>query len=146
MATQHPKAEPALLGDLEKLAGKVAEDWFAVDLYRALAQRRWHRQENSAEVVSFSWRRAEQIVNSLREKQHAPKLDLDASGGEGQLSDDVDRALRALGWVSEPMSPDEHDPAHVGAEPPPPPPPDPGPTDWEREAHRAAHEERLRKA
>jgi hypothetical protein len=145
MATQHPEAELRLLGELEALAPQVREDWFAIDLYRALAERRWHPAADPGTGVSFSWRRAEQIVDGLRSEQHAPPLALAQQGEEGRLSDDVDRALRARGWVSEPLNPDEHDPDHVDADRPPPPRPDPSPTDWEQEAHREAHQERLRK-
>jgi hypothetical protein len=144
MTTAPSQAEIALIRDLERLGEQVREDWFAVELYRALAGRRWRRRDAPG-VVNLSWRRAEQIVDDLRRVAHAPQLSLAQQGGEGQLSDDVERALGERGWVSEPEDTDERDPAHTDAAPDLPPQPDPAPTQWEREAHEAAHRERVRK-
>jgi hypothetical protein len=144
MTTPASRAEIALLREVERLGDRVCEDWFAVELYRAMAGRRW-RSQNGDGAVALSWRRAEQVVDDLREAYHAPALSLTQRGGEGRLSEDVDRALRAHGWVSEPMNPDEHDPVHTDAAPEMPPRSGGPPTQWEQQAHQAAHQERVRK-
>lgn len=144
MTTPASRAEIALLREVERVGDRVCQDWFAVELYRALAGRRWH-PENADGAVSLSWRRAEQVVDDLREAYHAPALSLTQRGGEGQLSEDVERVLREHGWVSEPMNPDEHDPGHTVAAPELPPRPNGTLTQWERQAHQAAHQERVRK-
>jgi hypothetical protein len=144
MTTPASRAEIALLREVERLGDRVCEDWFAVELYRALAGRRW-RSEDGAGVVAMSWRRAEQVVDDLREAHRAPTLSLAQRGGEGQLSEEVDRVLRAHGWVSEQMNPDRHDPTHTDAARGLPPRPGAPPARWEQQAHRAAHQERVRK-
>jgi hypothetical protein len=138
------RAEIALLRELERLGDRVCRDWFAVELYRALAGRRW-RSENGDGIVALSWRRAEQVVDDLRAAHHAPALSLAQHGGEGELSGEVDRLLRADGWVSEPVNPGEHDPAHAGAAAHHPARVGGPATPWEQQAHQAAHQERVRK-
>src|SRR3954463_8487227 len=112
MAEHHPStAEAALEHDLRSLAASAGQDWFAFELYRALAQRRWRREADGA-VAAPSWTLAERIVNELRERDGAPPLTLAQTGEEGTVPEEGDPQLRARGWVSDLRDPDRHDDAH----------------------------------
>ena len=136
--------EHELVRDLGELRDDLGEDAFARELYRGLASHRLTRLGNADGDLSLSWRRAEEIVNGLRERAGAEALTLAQTGGEGDLSDRVASALGALGWRVAPLDTTRHDPHHV-SEPPSPPPPGQGerdaptepPEDW-REAHEEA--------
>jgi len=145
MADTSSDAELVLVRDLEGLADRVREDWFATELYRALAGRRLRRRDGSGTVVNLSWRRAEQVVGDLRQAAGAQPLALAQTGGEGEVSDDVGRALSERGWSTAPEDPDRRDPAHQGAAPSPPPRPSDTAPEWEQQAHEDAHRERERK-
>jgi hypothetical protein len=136
-----PPPEAALRRDLRTLAPLAGEDWFARELYHSLASRRW-RHEQTGGVVAPSWREAERLVNEARAGEGVPSLELAQRGGEGELSDTVDRALRERGWTSEPLDAGHYDDAHADAS-------ElqhftPAGTEWERRAHEEARRERLR--
>ena len=100
--------ERELTQDLNRIADMTADDSFYEELYRGLAGVRWSRDGGH---VSLSWKRAEEVVNALRARHGHDPLTLAQTGGEGEVSDRVARALDA--WSASPLDPDHHDPAHV---------------------------------
>ena len=135
--------EHELVRDLGELREDLTEDTFARELYRGLASHRLTRLGSANGALSLSWRRAEEIVNGLRERAGAEALTLAQTGGEGELSDRVASALGDLGWRVAPLDTTTHDPRHV-SEPPSPPPEGQGERDAPTEppqAWREAHEE-----
>ena len=116
------EAERQLAADLHALEQHLWDDTFVVELYRGLARRTWRRSHQPDLAVALSWKRAERLVNELREGTGHPALILDQTGGEGEVSERVGRELAALGWRSEPLDTSEHQEHHV-SEPASPPPP-----------------------
>ena len=139
-----PDLEDALLRDLFPLRDRLREEWFARELYRALTNTAWRKQDGPEGHVSLSWGRAESIVNELRERDGEVALDLAQSGGEGEVSPMLAEELTSLGWISAPLDTGRHDDAHVkDAEDPPPASRDRGePPEWERRAHEEAERRR----
>jgi hypothetical protein len=137
--------ERELVRDLHALEERFADDEFASELYRALTNRIWRKQDGPDGHVSLSWGRAEEIVNELRARVGAEPLELAQTGGEGEVSRVVGEELGRLGWSSTPLNTGRHDPEHA-AKPESPPPPEAGeersPVDdsraWERQAHQEA--------
>ena len=135
--------EHELVRDLGELRNDLREDAFARELYRGLASHRVTRPGSADGALSLSWRRAEEIVNGLRERAGAEALTLAQTGGEGDLSDRVASALRDLGWRAAPLDTTSHAPHHLSG-PPSPPPQGQGERDAPTEppqAWREAHEE-----
>ena len=154
MGDAHVEAE-ALEGelwrDLETLEQRFADEEFSTELYRALTNNLWRKDGGPQGHLTLSWGRAEKIVNSLRVRFGEQPLTLAQTGGEGEVSDVVGDELGRLGWRSQPLNTERHDPSHLG-EPASPPPPDHGerrapvdPTEWEDRAHTEAEEQRLRR-
>jgi hypothetical protein len=134
-------AERQVIGTLAELRWRIAGDEkFALELYRGLTNRRWHRP---GVELSLSWRRAEKLVNDQRQTAGQPPLELAQSGEEGQLSEDVRDELGHRGWQSEPLNTSRHHDLHATS-PESPPPPDQGgrfaPTDPPEAARRADEE------
>ena len=102
----------ALLRSLEQLGDRVADERFARDLYRALAERRWIRDADGFSVA-VSWKRAEEIVNLLRSRVGEDDLTLAQTGGEGELTERVAEEIERLGWRTEPLDTSEAQPDHV---------------------------------
>src|SRR5919107_2527471 len=92
--------ERELVRDLGELRDDLGEDAFARELYRGLASRRLTRLGNADGALSLSWRRAEEIVNGLRERAGAEALTLAQTGGEGDLSDRVASRSATSGGAS----------------------------------------------
>lgn len=140
--------EHRLVHDLGELTGDLHEDSFAGELYRGLANHALSREDDPDGRVSLSWRRAEEIVNGLRERAGEEPLTLSQTGGEGSLTDRVERSLTGLGWRARPLDTSTHDSSHA-TEPASPPPPGQGERDapsdqgevW-REAHAEADRRR----
>ena len=139
-----------LIGDLRTLGERLRDEEFCGDLYRALSNRAWRREGDSQGHVSLSWRRAEEVVNELREGEGQGPLTLAQTGGEGEVSPAVADELGGRGWTSEPLDTGQHDAAHDTSLPDAPPP-DQGQRKLgidsgaeEREAHDAAERERQR--
>lgn len=86
---------------LERVAGRCREESFARGLYRALAGRRWRREDGTTVVVGPE--RAEELVNGIRRAVGYETMALSRSGGEGRLNDEVRDELAAQGWRSEPL-------------------------------------------
>jgi hypothetical protein len=143
-------AEPApeqleheLVRDLGDLRDDLREDEFGRELYRGLASHRLSRLGDTSGSVSLSWRRAEEVVNGLRERAGEEPLTLAQTGGEGELSDRVAAALSDRGWRVAPRDTSTHHRGHV-SEPASPPPKGQGERDAPNEppeAWRRAHEE-----
>ena len=138
-----------LLGDLRTLGERLRDEEFCGDLPRALSNRRW-RRGGAEGHVSLSWRRAEEVVNELRDSQGEGSLTLAQTGGEGEVSPAVADELGGRGWTSEPLDTARHDEAHDTSLPNAPPP-DQGQRALgidsgaeERAAHEAAERERQR--
>lgn len=87
---------------LRTLSERVRMDEeFARELYAALCNMRWRRDDSHAEPVSMSWRYAGGVVAHLACKGEC-YLDYYCSGNEGKVSEQVRSALGDLGWVPEP--------------------------------------------
>ena len=137
--------ERELLGDLRRLGDRLRDEEFAGDLYRALCNRVWRKEGGPAGHVSLSWRRAEEIVNGLRQPHGVPALELAQTGGEGEVSRTVGDELARLGWTSTPLNTGREDPEHA-TKPESAPPAETGearsPVDdsraWERQADEEA--------
>src|SRR3954471_8012926 len=114
----------ALVRSLEQLGDRVADERFARDLYRALAERRWIHPEDGLSVA-VSWKRAEEIVNLLRSRTGKGELTLAQTGGEGEVTERVREDIERLGWRTEPLDTSENQPDHVD-DPESPPPLDAG--------------------
>jgi hypothetical protein len=109
--------ERHLLNDLQTLGDLVsADESFHHELYRALAGPRWFLDDDGGTHVAFSWKRAEEAVNTLRAEHGRAPLTLAQTGGEGEVSRRVAEALEPLGWHARPPEAG-HDDAHVDAEP-----------------------------
>lgn len=104
--------------DLLRLRETLWDEEFGAELYRALTNRVWQRDGQEGEVA-LSWRRAADLVDELRREVDRPPLGLEATGGEGELSDRVAAALGALGWSSRALDTSRHEEVHVtsGGEP-----------------------------
>jgi hypothetical protein len=143
--------ERALVRDLDQLGDRLTDEGFCTELYRGLANRRWHKDGGPGGAISLSWSRVEEIVNDLRARRDREPLTLAQTGGEGELSELVERELGAWGWRSEELNTGRHDEAHSGQPSESPPPRDTGyeqaPVEdaraWEREAHREADAARI---
>jgi hypothetical protein len=132
--------ERHLLNDLQTLGDLVTDESFHRELYRALAGPRWFLDGEEGAHLTFSWKRAEEAVNTLRaEHGHAP-LALAQTGGEGQVTGRVADALDPLGWHARPAA-NGHDDHHVDAEPERPPAGG-EPPEWRREADAEAEANR----
>ena len=150
MAEGPTALERALMEDLATLGERFADEEFSTELYRALANNTWHKSGGPDGHVSFSWGRAEALVNDLRAHLDQSPLTLAQTGGEGEVSDVVAAELGRLGWTNQPLNTSRRDEQHL-AQPPSPPPGDQGerfaPVDdahaWEREAHEDAERRRL---
>jgi hypothetical protein len=124
--------ERHLLNDLQTLGDLVADESFHEELYRALAGTRWFLDDEGGAHVAFSWKRAEEAVNTLRSEHGREPLALAQTGGEGQVTARVADALEPLGWRARPATAG-HDDAHVDAQPEHPHS-QPEPPEWRRQA------------
>jgi hypothetical protein len=143
--TEHaPELEAELVRDLHTLQERFRDEKFCRELYRALADRVWHKAEGPPGHIALSWKRIEELVNAIRDELGEPPLELDQTGGEGEVSRTVAQELGRLGWTSEPLDTSRHDPAHVSS-PEDPPPAKTEPPEWERQAHAEADAARRRR-
>lgn len=73
---------------------------YALDLYRALCNMQWQKQEVMPllrnELWSCSWRYAGSIVAEIR--QEGDYIDWYCAGGEGSVSNQIRKDLHSLGW------------------------------------------------
>jgi hypothetical protein len=133
--------ERILLNDLQTLRDMVErDDSFDEDLYRALTGTQWHREGGGH--VSFSFKRAEEIVNGQRARKGLDPLTLNQTGGEGTVSERIAGGLRDQGWNPRPLDPDVHDDSHIDSRPDAPPRGSTEAPEWERQAHAEADENR----
>ncbi len=113
MSEQTQPLEQTLSHDLESLGERLADDSFAEELYRALTNTTWRKQDGPDGHVSLSWTHAERLINGLRERAGDAALTLAQTGGEGEVSGDAGQELRRLGWTSQPLNTSREDPDHV---------------------------------
>jgi len=115
MAQSDPETlETELLNDLRTLTERFRDEEFSSDLYRALSSTVWRKQDGPEGRVSFSFNRAEELVNAFRGQQGAHPLTLAQAGGEGEVSPVVHDELGTLGWTHRPLNTDRNDPTHLG--------------------------------
>jgi hypothetical protein len=76
--------ERHLASDLDQVGERFTDVEFSTQLYRALANNRWTKQDELDGSVALSWSRAQRLVNELRERRGAESLVLAQSGGEGR--------------------------------------------------------------
>jgi len=143
--------EHELVHDLQTLADRFGDESFARDTYRALTNRRWRKPGGPEGHVSFSWGRAEEIVNGLRAERDRPALELAQTGGEGEVERAIGEELDRLGWTSSEQDTGCRDAAHVERDEQAPPPdqgsrqsPNPDPHAAERLADAEADREQER--
>lgn len=89
---------PDLSADLlssPRIAELVKDIRFATNLYRALCNTQWIRNDRKS---SISWRNAGGIVARLRDLNEE-YIDFNCSGDEGVVAEDVAAELRLLGWT-----------------------------------------------
>jgi hypothetical protein len=122
MASGVETLDRRLRDDVLSLGAQLADDESAAELYRALANIDWRREDAPEGHISLSWSRAEGLVNELRARHDRESLELAQTGGEGDVSDRVAGALGRLGWSAEPMDTSRHDERHVAEQKSPPPP------------------------
>ena len=108
MAQRLTTAEQLLVRDLEQRRERFGDEKFATELYQALTNRDWFKEDHE---VALSRRRAEAAINDIRQLLGAPPLPLEGSGEEGAVSRAVAEELGALGWNSEPVDTSRDDPA-----------------------------------
>ena len=124
--TDPENLERALLTDLRDVAlHGFGDDEFSGDVYRALTNTVWRKPEGPEGHVSFSFKRAEEVVNELRAEQQVPPLTLAQTGGEGEVSPAVEQELSAAGWSHAPLDTSRNDDTHL-EHPATPPPSDQG--------------------
>ena len=112
--------ERELVDDLTVLEQRFADEEFSTELYRALANNVW-RKDGRPQPLSLSWRRAEELVNELRIRYRQEPLEVAQTGGEGEVSDLVERELGTLGWSARPLDTDRREPEHLTSPESPPP-------------------------
>jgi hypothetical protein len=127
--------EGQLRDDLRDAADRLADDQSSADVYRALTSRIWFKGD-AGEGVALSWKRAEELVNELRAAVGREPLELAQSGGEGDVSAQVEEALGGRGWRSKPLDTSSHDERHLDS--PEDEPRTPPNAEWERVAHAEA--------
>src|SRR3954454_18694573 len=112
--TTNPEAlERELVRDLESLAPRFADEEFSGDLYRALANTIWTKDDVPGHL-DLSWKRSEELVNELRLRLAGEEpLELAQTGGEGDISRLVESELRPLGWSARPLPTGRHHPDHL---------------------------------
>ena len=142
--------EQELVEDLASLEERFADDEFSTELYRALTNNVWRKDDDGPDGhVSLSWGRAEELVNQLRVRFGQEPLTLAQTGGEGEISDLVANELGRLGWSARGLNTGRRDDAHL-TQPEAPPPADQGERDapagdeveWEEKAHAEAEANR----
>jgi hypothetical protein len=104
--------------DMQRLEDRMRDDKFARELYRALANNRWTKEDES---VALSWKRAEELINAVRRGLGAAPLVLAETGGEGVVDRSISAAFEPLGWRIEPLDTGRQDPAHLASPADPPP-------------------------
>jgi hypothetical protein len=102
--------ERHLARDLDEVGERFPDVEFSTQLYRALANNRWTKQDELDGSVALSWSRAEDLVNELRERRGAESLVLAQTGGEGEIGDLARDVLERTGWRADPLDTSENDP------------------------------------
>ena len=111
-----------LSNDLVTLGDRLCDEEFCFELYRALAGNALHpARAGLTGRLSLSWRRAEDLVNDLRDCVGRRPLTLAQTGGEGEVSSTVADELAGLGWTLRRRNTSVYDDAHTGSAPQPPP-------------------------
>jgi hypothetical protein len=142
MTARTDTLERQLLADLDGLGERLDDERLVRDLYAVLAGFTLRRDQGR---IALSWKRAEELINAVREKRGLAPVTLAQTGVEGEPADDRARGtLESLGWTLEPRPTDRNDPAHVWSDEDPPPA-DREPPEWERTAHAEADAERRRR-
>jgi hypothetical protein len=142
MTARTDTLERQLLADLDGLGERLDDERLVRDLYAVLAGFTLRRDQGR---IALSWKRAEELINAVREKRGLAPVTLAQTGVEGEPADDRARGtLESLGWTLEPRPTDRNDPAHVWSDEDPPPA-DHEPPEWERTAHAEADAERRRR-
>jgi len=96
--------EGQLVHDLEGLSGRVDDDGFCAEVYRALTNSTLSKDGQPYSSLVLSWNRAAECVNELRAHEHLEPLPLAGSGGEGVVSEVVLGELTAHGWHTRPLA------------------------------------------
>ena len=104
MGAAHETLEGQLVHDLEGLSGRVDDDGFCAEVYRALTNSTLSKDGQPYSSLMLSWNRAAECVNELRAHEHLEPLPLAGSGGEGVVSEVVLGELTAHGWHTRPLA------------------------------------------
>jgi hypothetical protein len=138
--------ERQLIRDLDQAGERMTDAELGRQLYRALANNRWQKDDGPEGALALSWSRAEQLINDLRGRRGAEPVSLAQTGGEGEIGELAQDLLTRVGWTSQPLDTSRHDAAHAGDPAGSPPPKGTGEKhapvedsrEWEREGHREA--------
>jgi hypothetical protein len=106
-----------LRADLQRLEDRIRDEKFCLELYRALADNKWTKEGQS---VALSWKRAEELINSVRRGHGEEPLVLAQTGSEGHVDRTIRETLEPLGWRIEPLDTGSRDPAHLDSPADPP--------------------------
>lgn len=74
---------------------------FAVNIYRALCNLQWRNKKNPENVYSCSWRFAGGLVARCV-CQGEDYIDYYCSGGEGDVTEEIEKLLNDFGWEKYP--------------------------------------------
>ena len=83
------------------IAEKCQDDKYAVDLYGALCNNRFFKNDKE---WTCSWRYAGELVADLRNKNEN-YMDFYCSGNEGEVTSEITHDLLNLGWIVKPYEP-----------------------------------------
>jgi len=86
--------------DLNLLKEKLADEEYAVDMYRALCNMRWENK-STGKIYSCSWRYAGGLIADIRDVGEN-YMDFYCSGNEGHVSESIETDLNNLGWIQHP--------------------------------------------
>lgn len=78
---------------------------FATDVYRALCNMQWKRSGTSDEIYSCTWRYAGGLIAKIRDKGEN-YMDFYCSGGEGTVTEVVEKLFNSWGWEKYPYEED----------------------------------------
>jgi hypothetical protein len=115
-----------LRDDLARQDDQWRDEGFTQEMYRALTNRIWRKDGVAEAHVSVSWQLVDDMLKEIRAAAGEEPLDLDSSGGEGELSRRMEQLMGEMGWHSEPLNTSRRDPEHVAEPHAKPPPPDQG--------------------
>jgi hypothetical protein len=94
------------LHDCKTIRDKICDEAYAQKLYAALCNMQWRHKDHDDSgpfgLWSCSWRYSGGIVSDIRNMHHNTNedyIDWYCSGNEGNVSEEIEADLKALGWT-----------------------------------------------